>query len=352
MIARIERAIGEPAHPWLRRGTFFSHRDLELILDMYEKGEPFYLYTGRGPSSDSLHLGHLVPFQFTQWLQRVFDVPLVIQLTDDEKFYFKNNLSLDETRRLGLENSKDIIACGFDVTKTFMFLDSEYIQHIYPTVCKISRAVTANQARSTFGFGGSDHIGKYAFPAIQAAPSFSACFPQIFNGREDVQCLIPCAIDQDPYFRLTRDIAPSLKYKKPALVHSKFFPALQGPKTKMSASSTSSAIFVTDTAEEIASKIKQYAFSGGRESLAEHRQFGGDCEKDVAFQYLTFFLHDDAKLERIREEFTSGKMTSAGIKQELIDVIVPLVADFQAARARVTDDVVAAFLTVRDISPN
>ena len=38
---------------------------------------------------------------------------------------------------------------------------------------------------------------------------------------------------------------------KPALIHSKFFPPLQGAKGKMSASDTTSAIFLTDTPEEI-----------------------------------------------------------------------------------------------------
>ena len=41
-------------------------RDLNEILDLFEKGEKFYLYTGRGPSSEALHLGHLVPFMFTK----------------------------------------------------------------------------------------------------------------------------------------------------------------------------------------------------------------------------------------------------------------------------------------------
>ena len=39
-------------------------------------------------------------------------------------------------------------------------------------------------------------IGKISFPAIQAAPSFSNSFPQIFGGKKDIPCLIPCAIDQ------------------------------------------------------------------------------------------------------------------------------------------------------------
>ncbi len=69
LIARVERLTGRKAHRFLRRGLFFSHRDLNALLDAYEAGQPFFLYTGRGPSSEALHLGHLIPFQFTQWLQ-------------------------------------------------------------------------------------------------------------------------------------------------------------------------------------------------------------------------------------------------------------------------------------------
>jgi len=61
-----------------------------------------------------------------RYLQDVFKVPLVIQLTDDEKFFWKN-LSIDECRRLARENAKDIIACGFDISKTFIFSDFNYV---------------------------------------------------------------------------------------------------------------------------------------------------------------------------------------------------------------------------------
>lgn len=99
-IQRIERLTSRPAHVFLRRGVFFAHRypfflslflfffltniqwlfeclynlyyylegdsDFNEILDAYERGEKFYLYTGRGPSTEALHLGHLVPFMFTK----------------------------------------------------------------------------------------------------------------------------------------------------------------------------------------------------------------------------------------------------------------------------------------------
>lgn len=66
LLERFEKVTGRKPHRMLRRGLVFSHRDLSLILDKYEKGTPFFLYTGRGPSSDSMHVGHTVPFEFTR----------------------------------------------------------------------------------------------------------------------------------------------------------------------------------------------------------------------------------------------------------------------------------------------
>lgn len=196
-------------HPWLRRNIFFSHRDLAAICDAAEKRVPggpptFYLYTGRGPSSAAMHLGHLVPFMFTQWLQEAFDVPLVIQMTDDEKFLWKGEYvdgegdNLMHYRGLTTENAKDIIACGFDKSKTFIFSDLDYVGEMYPNIVRIWKAVTYSQAKGAFGFEGSSNIGQSAFPAIQAAPSFPSSFRKLFDGNELLPCLIPCAIDQDP----------------------------------------------------------------------------------------------------------------------------------------------------------
>ena len=126
---------------------------MNSILDAYEQNKPFFLYTGRGPSSEAMHLGHLIPFMFTKsvhvrshnlmlfcmhypctydvivcrYLQDVFHVPLVIQMTDDEKFLWKD-LTVEEANRLAHENAKDIIACGFDKSKTFIFSNMEYMR--------------------------------------------------------------------------------------------------------------------------------------------------------------------------------------------------------------------------------
>ncbi|DBA93615.1 TPA: hypothetical protein ACH3X3_013692 [Trebouxia sp. C0006] len=304
----------------------------------------------QGPSSEALHLGHLIPFMFTQYLQEAFQVPLVIQLTDDEKALWRG-LDIKESQRLARENCKDIIACGFDVNRTFIFSDFGYMGNggggFYENIVSIQRAVSMNQVRGIFGFTMESNIGKIAFPAVQAAPSFPTSFPHMFGQRRDIRCLIPCAIDQDPYFRMTRDVAPRLNYQKPALIESRFFPALQGESGKMSASDTTSAIFTNDTPKQIKDKVNRYAFSGGGATIAEHREKGCNLAVDVTWKYLNFFMSDDKKLKQIESEYGSGRMLVGEAKAVLIKILQDVVAQHQEARALVTDSVVDAFMAVR-----
>lgn len=128
-------------------------------------------------------------------------------------------------------------------------------------------------------------------------------------------------------------------------------PCTQGDNGKMSASDTSSAIFVTDTPKQIDTKVKRYAFSGGRDTREEQEKYGANLDVDVSYQWLRFFLDDDAKLERIGDDYASGRMLTGQIKAELVSVLTKLVADHQAARAAVTDEIVEAFMAPRHM-PN
>ncbi|CAH0689995.1 unnamed protein product [Spodoptera exigua] len=350
IVQRFEKVTGKKAHHFLRRGIFFSHRDINNILNLYESGKKFYLYTGRGPSSESMHIGHMIPFMFTKWLQDVFDVPLIIQLTDDEKVLWRD-LKIEDARQMAFNNAKDIIAVGFDPEKTFIFNDLDFIGKcpaFYQNMVRIQKCVTYNQVKGIFGFGDSDVIGKITFPTIEAAPAFSTSFPFIFDNKV-VPCLVPCAIDQDPYFRMTRDVAARLKLPKPSLIHSTFLPALQGAQHKMSASNANTSIFLNDSAKHIKTKINKYAFSGGQTTVEEHRLKGGNTEVDISFKYLTFFLEDDDRLAEIKKEYESGVMLTGELKKEAIDVITPWVQEYQKRRATVTDEVVEQFFKLRPL---
>ena len=234
---------------------------------------------------------------------------------------------------------------------------------MYPNIVRIWKAVTVNQVNGVFGFDGMSNIGKAAFPAVQAAPSFGSSFPNVLGSEGDdagmeanLACLIPCAIDQDPYFRLTRDVAHKLVPRnhplggKPALIHSKFFPPLQGATGKMSSSDANSAIFLTDTPDDIERKIKVHAFSGGRETRKLQEELGADLDVDVSYQWLRFFLEDDDELARIGREYGSGRgeyWSTGAVKARLVEVLKEIVSKHLERRSGVDDGVVREWMTER-----
>ena len=117
-------------------------------------------------------------------------------------------------------------------------------------------------------------------------------------------------------------------------------------------------------------QINKHAFSGGRDSAEEQREFGANLDVDVSWQYLTFVEDDDERLAQIgqvrgsthlnslrklahfKQDYSSGKKLTGELKKILIEKLVTLVERHQRARARVTEDVVDAFLTVRPLNFN
>jgi len=334
--ALVERLAkyAEP-HLMLRRGIFFSHRDFDTILTRQEKGLPWYMYTGRGPSGHT-HLGHLMPWIFTKWLQDVFKVRLYFQLTDDEKFFFGENLTQEDSRKFAYENALDIIALGFDPKLTKIFLDTEYIHNMYPIASKVAKKVTFSTAKAVFGFTNSNNLGEIFYTSMQSATAFLLTE---LEGRE-MPCVIPCGIDQDAHFRVARDVAPGLGYPKPVMLHCKLFPSLQGGD-KMSASKPETTIFTTDPPKTVKKKIMN-AFTGGAVSVEEQKKNGGNPDVCSVHQYLYYLFEEDTvKFNGLTEKCRKGEILCGQCKQYLAEKVVRFIEMHQerreAARDRLDD---------------
>jgi len=327
LLERIKKHTGGELHPYLERGIFFAHRDLDKLLDAYEKGEKFYIYTGRGPSQD-MHLGHLLPFVFVKWLQDKFGCEVWIQISDDEKFLFKEK-TIDQIKKQAESDILNILAVGFDSEKTIIVSDFKHISVMYETACEIAKKLNFSNVKATFGFNNKTNIGAIFYPAVQMV---LAVLPSKIY-KKNILCLIPYGIDQDPYFRLQRDINEKMGFYKPVCLAGVFLPGLQGPTGKMSSSDSSSAIFLDDTPEEVANKIKKYAFSGGQPTIEEHRIKGGNPDIDTCFQYLKlFFEPDNAKLQEIYNNYKSGKMLTSELKIYTIKKINDFLEKFRQQR--------------------
>ena len=321
LLSKLQKVTGED-HFMLRRGVFFSHRDLNLILENYEKGKEFFLYTGRGPSGHT-HIGHLVPWVFAKWLQDKFNVNMYFQLTDDEKFFAKQDLSLDQTTNFALENALDFIALGFKPEKTKIIVNTKNIKTLYPIAAQVAKKINFSNTKAVFGFTNDTNVGMIFYTSMQSAPCFI----------EDKQVLIPLGVDQDPHFRITRDIAPKINKIKPSLIHNIMIPSLLGPGGKMSASDEKNTIYTTDSPELVKKKINKYAFSGGQPDIDEHRKIGGNPDIDVSYQYLRiFFEPDDNKLKKIYNDYKSGKMLTGELKSILIEKINEFLSVHQQKR--------------------
>jgi tryptophanyl-tRNA synthetase len=329
ILMKVKDLIGE-IHPMLKLQYFFSHRDFDWILSKYENGDKFYLYTGRGPSG-MIHMGHLLPWIFTKYLQDKFDVKLLFQLTDDEKFLYGQDRTLEEIKHYTYENILDIIAVGFDRRKTKIIVDTKHIKHLYPIATELAKRITFSTAKAVFGFSNSTNIGMIGFPSIQAAPCF---LPSIIEGKP-TPVLIPAAIDQDPYWRMTRDVAERLGYHKPAQIHSKFLPGL-GISGKMSSSRPETALFTTDDPEIIDKKVSS-AFTGGQATVALQRKLGGNAIGCPVFWYLRYFFDTERQSDERLLKCKSGNLLCGECKSDLAKDSKSFIVDFKKRRESAKD---------------
>jgi len=101
---------------------------------------------------------------------------------------------------------------------------------------------------------------------------------------------------------------------------------------KMSSSKPETTIFMDDEIEEMSKKVKR-AHSGGQPTVEEHRRLGGDCSKDVAFQYLQFFFEkDDSALDEIRRDYESGRLLAGEVKQLCVNSASEWLLDLKEKR--------------------
>ncbi len=326
LFEKIKYFTGE-IHPFLKNKYFFSHRDLDVVLDEYQRGNKFYLYTGRGPSG-LVHLGHLMPWLFTKYLQEKFDVNLIFQLTDDEKFLFNSNLDMEVIQKYTYQNILDIISIGFDPKKTKIIVDTKHIKYLYPLSIEIAKKITYSTAKAVFGFSNSSNIGMIGFPPVQAAPCF---LPSIIENKP-TPVLIPAAIDQDPYWRVTRDIAEKLGYPKPAQIHSKFIPGLTS-LGKMSSSKPETALFTVDDPEILETKIKN-TFTGGQPTVALQRKLGGNANICPVYWYLNYLFDTEKESRERYSDCTSGNLLCGECKNDMIKKVKPFIKDIQTKRIK------------------
>ena len=309
---RIRKDAGE-LHYMIRRKIYFAHRDMNWLLDEYEKGNKFYVYTGIAPSG-GMTIAHLIPFIMAQWLQERFGAEVLIQIPDEEKFLVKRdpNLTLERIRELAYADALNIMALGFDQRKTRLFFNTDYAGKLYKQAVRVSKHITFSIVKDAFGFSNETNVGTLFYTSMQAVPAFI----KSVDAGKNIPCLIPLGVDQDVHFRVARNAIDKLGYYKPSIMHNKFMPGLKG-NAKMSASDPDNTIYLDDSPEVVKRKVNR-AITGQQSTAELQKKLGGDPEKCSVCQYYKFlFEPDDRKLAKIFEGEREGTLLAGEHKADL-----------------------------------
>lgn len=160
--------------------------------------------------------------------------------------------------------------------------------------------------------------------------------PQLEEFGGPCPTVIPVGIDQDPHIRLARDVAArfqkEFRFVLPSSTYQRLLPGLTGEK--MSSSKPETAVFLTDTDDEIKKKLRN-AFTGGLPTAAEQRKAGGDFTKCRIYELYAYHLApDDEKLMEIRELCKSGKMICGECKTRAIELMLAYLNEHRAKYKR------------------
>lgn len=323
-----------------RRGVVFAQRDFERIIDCIKNKKKFAVMTGLMPSG-KFHIGHMILVQQMIFYQKL-GAKLYIAVADLEAYNTRNK-SLEELRKTAIEEYLvNYIALGLKPENVDFYFqsdrsnDAKKSNAYYRLVSNFSRYATFNEFKAVYG---EITPGKMNASLLQASDMFHAQLPE-FEGKS-IPTLIPVGIDQDPHVRIARDIGNRYKdhnFVQLSSTYHFFMPGLK--EGKMSSSDENSYIALTDSPKEVEMKIKRSAFSGGRDTLEEHRKKGGNPDVDVSFQYLKmFFEDDDKKLKKIEQDYRSGKLLTGELKNYLINKINDFLKEHQKKREKAKSQV-------------
>jgi len=296
----------------------YSHRDFDKFFSALKKGEKCAIVSGLN-ASGTIHIGHKPVFDTNLFFQKKYGIPIFIPISDDESYVAGKVESQEKALENSLKLAKELLAYGFDPKKTYFIIDQIYT-NIYNLAIKLSKKVTLSEIKASYGYRNEDNPGLYFYPAVQSA---HILFPQEKFGIKNV--IVPIGPDEDTHIRICRDIAGRFGYNKPAILHSRFFPGLDGEKMSKS---KNNAIFLSDDEKTIRKKINQ-AYSGGAATAEEHRKHGGKPEEDVAIFYLVKLFLNEKDSEKLVDDYKKGRILSGEVKKMLADRLVEFVAGFQ-----------------------
>lgn len=264
-------------------------------------------------------------------------MPIMIMLTDDSKFLFNKKYTLESIRQFTIGNAKDVLAFGFDPKLTYMFSSLENSNgSLYKSSLEFAKLITPKEVHDHTGFQyDSMNIGMFNFFAKQSAGFLPGSFQEILPDlkTKGLPNLTVIGTDVDPFFWISRKYASQVGEQTPSFIYTSLVPSLDpNDKGKMSASITDSAIFLDDSIPVMEEKLKKQLVS----------QDGST--KATIIDYLRVYEPNEDAFADIHS------LNHEALVKRVTDTMKTYLEEYQARRAKITDEVLASYIKPRAIS--
>lgn len=296
-------------HRLFERGIVIAHRDFGKVLERIEKKLPFIQMTGIA-TSGSIHLGHKLDIDLFLFFKSL-GARNYFAICDIDAYVSRPKIrSMKEAKEYAVDNLAHILALGLE--KKDVYVQSRKEQRYYEFTFELSKKITEKMFRATYGHL---DLGKVSANLLQYADILHPQLPE-YEGK--MPTLTGIALEQDPHAKITRDIARRLSYpiELPSFIYFVHQSGLRKGK-KMSASEPETAIFLDDSPKTVKNKISS-AFTGGRDTLEEQKEKGGNADVCKVYELFKFHHPNSKFVGDIYAKCKKGEIMCGECKKECI----------------------------------
>lgn len=370
-----------PTSPsFIERGVVVGHRDYRIIAEAIRDKKPFHILTGFMPSGHP-HLGHLMVMKEVVWHVEHGGTGYIT--VADREAHAVRDIPWRKCDEYGKEYLQCLYALGYHGKTYFQSRNKRLLDLAFEAATRVN----FSELQAIYGFSDETALAHAESVITQVA---DILYPQIDS--MPAPTIVPVGIDQDPHIRLTRGVAHKLrmftveqregyisvrskeappealeevhrrypgskKYEAhvdipagkclevnaevrrieishggfgfftPSSTYHRFIPGLQGGK--MSSSVPESTITFTEPDEVVRKKVMA-ALTGGRATLAEQKELGGEPDRCPLFLLNLFHMvEDDSELTEIRRRCLGGELLCGQCKKETAERVLAFVRDFR-----------------------
>lgn len=299
----------------LKKSGVWAVKNPTSVTTAIKTVSPFSVLIGFKPSR--FHLGHLTLAHEINHLIRLGGIPIFVVAGYEAGL----QLSQQEARRKVSEfwSILNNLQCSAnnpfpdDIISDRDCMDLRLIED------RIAEILSISKLSSLYGWGDATSVATMRIPCMSAA---SFLLPQyMYNNRPTV---ILSDINQVTHAEVTKIASRALKLAPPMFSYRTLLPSLTDPDERMSVKKPKSVIFLDDSIKDITRKLKK-CFSGGRSSIEEQQEKGGDPHRCSFFKIAKTILSEDRTVSMLNG-CTSGQTLCGDCKGAFVPQIIETIS--------------------------